>query len=111
MQSDPSVRNEFVVAGFRWGHPQIMDEVDAANTDLSFHSQEDVKDQFHDPNMMYKMGPGSCMRGSVQRFTGQLTNKFWDSVQLHLFKPKKSEKDGGLDHGSDLLSINIAVSS
>lgn len=100
------MRNEFAVAGYRWGHPQIMDEVDVASTDLVIDrsEQKKVKDTFFDPHMMYKVGPGSCMRGSVKRFTGQLSGKFWDSVQLHLFKPKD------FHHGTDLLSINIAVS-
>ena len=33
-QGDPSIRNEFGVAGYRWGHPQITDRIEAANGNL-----------------------------------------------------------------------------
>ena len=34
-QSDPSIRNEFNVAGYRWGHAQIPDRTDTADGNLN----------------------------------------------------------------------------
>ena len=40
-QSDPSVRNEFAVAGYRWGHPQIMDEINGGTLDSRRNGREE----------------------------------------------------------------------
>ena len=103
--SDPSVRNEFAVAGYRWGHAQLMDEFNIADENLNFQEQIDTVDTFFNPDTVYDKGPAGCLRGAMQRFTGKVSGVFWPTFQDNLFR------GAGADHGSDLLSFNIAVSS
>ena len=102
-QGDPSVRNEFTVAGYRWGHPQIPDLTDAADGNLKVTETVETKENFFDPDLVYKQGPGNCLRGAMLQNTNDISVQFADVLQHNLFKPK------GHSHGTDLLSINIAV--
>lgn len=105
-QSDPTVRNEFAVAGYRWGHAMLMDEFSLSDKNLNPHnpSQIDTVNTFFNPDTVYQQGPGACLRGAMTRFTGEISQKFWPTFQNNLFRPQ------GATHGSDLLSFNIAVS-
>ena len=103
-QGDPSVRNEFTVAGYRWGHPQIPDLTDSADGNLKVTETIQTKENFFDPDFVYRVGPGNCLRGAMLQNTNDISVQFADAVQNNLFKPNNHH------HGTDLLSINIAVS-
>ena len=102
--SDPSVRNEFAVAGYRWGHAQLTDQFNIADENLNFQEQIETVGTFMKPNIVYNFGPAACLRGAMERFTGKVSGIFWTTFQNNLFKGE------GQEHGSDLLSFNIAVS-
>ena len=102
--SDPSVRNEFAVAGYRWGHAQLMDEFNIADENLRKTGEIKTVGTFFNPDTVYQQGPAACLRGAMERFTGKVSGVFWPTFQNNLFRKP------GVAHGSDLLSFNIAVS-
>ena len=55
--------------------------------------------------MIFKNGPGAALRGAMMGPTHEVTGAYADAVQHNLFKPNNFQ------HGVDLLSINLAVSS
>lgn len=99
---DPSVRNEFAVAGYRWGHANLKDEFRLAGTDNVMTGSVKTVHTFFDPETIYANGPGACLRGALTKSTGANSGKFWDTFQHNLFKPKNAK------HGGDLLTFNIA---
>ena len=101
---DPSVRNEFAVAGYRWGHANLKDEFDLSDRDLNFKRDVKTVTTFFNPETIYTHGPGQCLRGAMTKSTGANSGVFWDTFQHHLFRPK-DKKDGTT--GSDLLSFNL----
>ena len=101
---DPSVRNEFAVAGYRWGHANLKDEFDLSDRDLKFIDDVKTVKTFFNPDTIYNHGPGKCLRGAMTKSTGANSGVFWDTFQHHLFKPK-DPKEGTT--GGDLLSFNL----
>lgn len=104
-QGDPSIRNEFTVAGYRWGHPQVTNEFDLfidgdlGTSKLRTEGERKgdrggfvlpellIERNFFDPDIVYKHGPGACLRGAMMHDTGIVSSRFWPSLQHNLFKP------------------------
>lgn len=103
-QNDPSIRNEFNVAGYRWGHAQVPDLTETVNGSLQKTDSIKVQENYFDPNIVWKAGPGECLRGAVMGQTNSISGQFGEAVHNNLFKPNN------FHHGVDLLSINIGVS-
>ena len=61
-QNDPSVRNEFAVAGYRWGHPTMLDQLDALDSDNNDKGDITIADNFFDPAKVLEYGPGNCLK-------------------------------------------------
>ena len=64
-----------------------------------------MQENYFDPNIVWKAGPGACLRGAVMGETNSISAQFGEAVHNNLFKPNN------FHHGVDLLSINIGVSS
>ena len=79
---DPSVRNEFAVAGYRWGHANLRDEFELRDRDLSNKEEIQTVDTFFNPDTLYTHGPGKCLRGAMTKTTGANSGIFWDTFQL-----------------------------
>ena len=63
-----------------------------------------IKDNYFDPDLVHKAGPGGCLRGAMAQTPNMVSGSYADSTQNNLFKPNNFR------HGVDLLSINFAVS-
>ena len=101
---NPAIRQEFVTAAFRYGHAQVDDKLDFRNSNLGSSETRNMKDNYFDPDGVFKHGPGGCLRGAMMQKTNTVSGTYADSTQHNLFKPADFE------HGVDLLSINLAVS-
>jgi len=99
---DPTIRQEFVTAAFRYGHAQIGDMLNFAGANLGSSETRRMKDNYFDPDGLFKHGPGGCLRGAMMQKTNSVSGTYADSTQHNLFKPADFE------HGVDLLSINLA---
>lgn len=75
-----------------------------AGANLGSSETRKLKDNFFDPDGVFKHGPGGCLRGAMMQKTNTVSGTYADSTQHNLFKPVDFE------HGVDLLSINLAVS-
>ena len=66
LQNDPSVRNEFAVAGYRWGHPTMLDQLDALDQDdkgeNTIAGEIKIADEFFNPEKVLEYGPGKCLK-------------------------------------------------
>ena len=79
---DPSVRNEFAVAGYRWGHANLKDEFELRDRGLTKLGEIETVDTFFNPETLYTHGPGKCLRGAMTKETGANSGIFWDTFQL-----------------------------
>ena len=100
---DPSIRQEFITSAYRFGHAMIPDQLITADGNLNSNSRRELKDNYFDPDMVFQMGPGACLRGAMAGNTNTVSGIYSDATQSHLFKPNN------FGHGVDLLSINLAV--
>lgn len=103
-QDDPSIRQEFVTAAYRFGHAMLTEELQATDGSLQRNIKNPLKDNYFDPDMVFKNGPGGCLRGAMMGPTNQVSGVYSDATQNNLFKPNNFK------HGVDLLAINLAVS-
>jgi len=103
-QDDPSIRQEFVTAAYRFGHAMVPEQLMATDGGLQRNVKADLKDNYFDPDMLFKNGPGGCLRGAMMGDTNMVSGTYSDSTQNNLFKPNNFK------HGVDLLAINLAVS-
>ena len=101
---DPSIRQEFVTAAYRFGHAMIPEQLTTNNGNLNGEKKRDLKDNYFDPDMVFQSGPGGCLRGAMTGATNTVSGAYADATQNHLFKPNNFK------HGVDLLAINLAVS-
>merc|ERR1711990_1397585 len=99
---DPSIRQEFLVAAYRFGHTMVPDKIVSANGRLSVDNSLDLKDSYFDPDLMHRAGPGGCLRGAMAQRANMVSGSYADATQNNLFKPNNFQ------HGVDLLSINLA---
>jgi len=100
---DPSIRQEFVTSAYRFGHAMIPEELTATDGNLENTVRKDLKDNYFDPDMLFKNGPGGCLRGAMAGATNTVSGVYSDATQNNLFKPNNFR------HGVDLLAINLAV--
>jgi peroxidase len=100
---DPSIRQEFITSAYRFGHAMIPDQLITADGNLNSNSRRELKDNYFDPDMVFQMGPGSCLRGAMAGNTNTVSGIYSDATQHQLFKPNN------FGHGVDLLAINLAV--
>ena len=56
--TNPQIRQEFLLCGYRWGHAQVTEKVTSANSRLSIDRSRDLKDSFFDPDLLHMQGPG-----------------------------------------------------
>lgn len=75
------MRNEFAVAGYRWGHATLVDEFDLSDNKLGFKRQIQTEGTFFNPDTIYNQGPAVCLYGAVSKATGTLSSKFWNTFQ------------------------------
>jgi len=101
-QDDPSIRQEFIVAGFRVGHSTVPEQLVSANANLQAQDRRDLKDNYFDPDMSITHGPGGCIRGAMAGDSNRVSGSYAQATMSHLFKPNNFQ------HGTDLGSINIA---
>jgi peroxidase len=102
-QNDPSIRNEFCVAAYRFGHAQVPNDLRTGNAALSGsgNSNMPLKDGYFDPDFYLTKGPGACLRGIISQQTNRVNGAYSDATLHNLFKPNN------FAHGVDLLAINI----
>jgi len=100
--TNPQIRQEFLLCGYRWGHAQVTEKVTSANSRLAIDRSRDLKDSFFDPDLVHMTGPGGCLRGAMAQRSNEVSGSYAESTQNNLFKPSNFQ------HGADLLSINQA---
>ena len=88
---------------FRFGHAMVPEQLVVGNSNLQNIRRRDLKDNYFDPDMVFREGPGACLRGASIAATQTVSGVYADSTQHNLFKPNNFR------HGVDLLSINLAV--
>ncbi|CAG5096998.1 Oidioi.mRNA.OKI2018_I69.XSR.g14884.t1.cds [Oikopleura dioica] len=101
-QDNPSIRQEFLVAGFRVGHSTVPEQLLSANRNLQVQDRRDLKDNYFDPDMSIEHGPAGCIRGAMAGDSNRVSGSYAQATMSHLFKPNNFR------HGTDLGSINIA---
>ena len=101
--NDPSIRQEFVTAAYRFGHAMVPDVLKSTDSSLSRSKNRNLKDNYFDPDMVVAEGPGACLRGAMMAPANTVSGAYADATQNNLFKPNNFK------HGVDLLSINLAV--
>ena len=103
LQSDPTIRQEFATAAYRFGHAMVPEMLITSNSNLAQNEQLEMKDNYFDPDAMWTDGPGACLRGAMMGDTQEVNGHFAQSTMNNLFKPMNGA------HGVDLLAINMAV--
>lgn len=101
-QDDPSIRNEFGAAAYRFGHTMIPDVMSAFNTNNTPARSINLADNFFDPDLIFREGTGACLRGMANMEPTKVGGNSADTIINRLFKPK------GMAHGLDLIAINLA---
>lgn len=99
---NPQIRQEFLVAAYRFGHAMVPEKLVSANGRLSVDNSLDLKDNYFDPDLVHRAGPGGCLRGAMAQRANMVSGSYADATQNNLFKPNNFR------HGVDLLSINLA---
>ena len=87
----------------RFGHAMVPEQLVVGNSNLQNIRRRDLKDNYFDPDMVFREGPGACLRGASIAATQTVSGVYADATQHNLFKPNNFR------HGVDLLSINLAV--
>nr|CCG47854.1 oikosin 21b [Oikopleura dioica] len=101
-QDNPSIRNEFAAAAYRFGHSMVPDDFKSANTDMSQKRSAKLENNFFDPDLLFRDGAGACLRGMASMEAANVGGHYADATNHKLFKPNT------LNHGVDLLAINLA---
>ncbi|CAG5102891.1 Oidioi.mRNA.OKI2018_I69.chr1.g514.t1.cds [Oikopleura dioica] len=101
-QDDPSIRNEFAAAAYRFGHSMVPDNFKSANTDMSQKRSAKLENNFFDPDLLFRDGAGACLRGMASMEAAKVGGHYAEATNHKLFKPNT------LSHGVDLLAINLA---
>ena len=81
----------------------VPEQLVVGNSNLQNIRRRDLKDNYFDPDMVFREGPGACLRGASIAATQTVSGVYADATQHNLFKPNNFR------HGVDLLSINLAV--
>lgn len=104
---DPSIRNEFGAALFRWGHSMQRSELFARNEMGVRFKTNFLRDNYFDPHVLSEsqgITPGDLIRSAVHEEPMKASTKWIDDVVHHFFKPDFAK------HGIDLQSSEFVVS-
>ena len=73
---NPAIRQEFVTAAYRFGHAQVDETLQMANGNLNSVDSRRTRDNYFDPDAVFKNGPGGCLRGAMMQKTNTVSGTY-----------------------------------
>lgn len=98
-KTDPSIRNEFGAALFRWGHSMQRSEIFAINEMGTRIKTAFLRDNFFDPQILSEASgvtPGQLIRAAAREQPMKMSSKWIEDTVHMFFKPNFAA------HGIDL---------
>jgi peroxidase len=98
---EPSIRNEFAAALFRWGHSMQPNLIQSRNKFFQPTENRLMRANWFDPQMLARQSPARMIRGGMMVPGVDPGPKWIDDTVHFFFQP------AGAKSGIDLMSINI----
>ena len=98
---EPSIRNEFGAALFRFGHSTQANLLTARNKDFQAVENRFMRSNWFDPQMLDRNSPAALVRGGMMIPAANMSPKWVDDTVHFFFQPF------GFKSGVDLMAINI----
>ena len=99
---EPSIRNEFGAALFRWGHAMQPNLLQSRNKFFQPTENRLLRENWFDPQMLARQSPARMLRGGMMVPGVEVGPKWVDDTVHFFFKPD------GAKSGIDLMAVNIA---
>jgi len=99
---EPSIRNEFGAALFRWGHAMQPNLLQSRNKFFEPTENRLLRENWFDPQMLARQSPARMLRGGMMVPGVEVGPKWIDDTVHFFFKPI------GAKSGIDLMAVNIA---
>ena len=98
---EPSIRNEFGAALFRFGHSTQVNLISSRNKFFQSTENRLMRANWFDPQFLNRQSPAALARGAMMLPAANMSPKWVDDTVHFFFQPH------GFKSGVDLMAINI----